>query len=172
MERWFLPFIECWLNYLEELTVEWVANAIKEDTFEATPSADSSQLEHSSSIRDVVSAIYQQLNFIADLNWHDPFQNAKFLQTFAKIISKAMEHYCKVIIETEMQSSTSIGNLGWQEILDMSAKAKELALSGGKLPEKAQDISLAVINFINIYSFVLSYQIWNTDSRNWTSCLN
>lgn len=146
MERWFLPFIESWLNHLERLTVEWVGNAIKEDTFEATYSAESSQVEHSSSIRDVLSAIYQQLDFIADLKWHDSVQNAKFLQTFARIISKAMEHYCRVIIETEMQQSTSIGNIGWQEILEMSAKAKEIALSGGKLPEKAQDIPLAVIN--------------------------
>jgi hypothetical protein len=166
MERWFLPFIECWLNHLEQLTVEWVGNAIKEDAFEAIPAVDSSQLEHSSSIRDVISAIYQQLNFIADLNWHDPAQNAKFLQTFARIISKAMEHYCRIIIESEMQSSTSIGNIGWQEILDMSAKAKELALSGGKLPEKAQDIPLAVISSINIYSFVLSYQILSMDLGN------
>ena len=145
MERWFLPFIESWLNHLEHLTVEWVGNAIKVDSFEITHCSEASQLEHSSSIRDVISAIYQQLDFIADLKWHDPVQNAKFLQTFARIISKAMEHYCRVIIESEMQTSTSIGNIGWQEILDMSVKAKELAISGGKLSEKTQDIPLAVI---------------------------
>lgn len=145
MERWFLPFIESWLIHLELLTVEWVGNAIKADSFERTYSSDSSQLEHSSSIRDVISAIYQQLDFIADLKWHDPVQNAKFLQTFARIISKAMEHYCRVIIESEMQSSTSFGNIGWQEILDISAKAKELAISGGKISEKTQNIPLTVV---------------------------
>ena len=84
-----------------------MGNAVKQDSFEITHSTDSSQIEHSSSIRDVVSAIYQQLDFIADLKWHDPVQSAKFLQTFAKIISKAMEHYCQVIIESEMHTSAS-----------------------------------------------------------------
>jgi hypothetical protein len=144
IERWFLPFIEMWLNHLEVLTVEWVGNAIKEDKFETILSSGTSQLEHSSSIRDIISAIYQQLDFIADLKWHDPTQNAKFLQTFAKIISKAMEHYSQVILESELQSSTTAGIIGWQEILEMSAKAKELAISGGKVPEKTQDIPLAV----------------------------
>ena len=142
LDRWFLSFIESWLNHLENLTVEWVRNAINEDKFEITQSHHSLEVEPSSSIRDVLTAIYQQLDFIADLQWHEPIQNAKFLQSFARIISKATEHYCKVIVESEMQSSSSTVNISWQEIWDLSARAKEIALSGSN--KKAHDIPLSV----------------------------
>jgi hypothetical protein len=86
IEGWFAPFMYKWLKQLSLKTVGWVDNAIKADNFE--PIAPPSQYEvplHSSSITDVFSAIYSELEFITDLQWSDAVQNAQFLQAFAKV---------------------------------------------------------------------------------------
>ena len=85
IEGWFAPFIFKWLNQLSTKTINWVDQAVKTDSF--TPegtSADGIPL-HSSSITDVFSAIYSELEFITDLQWSDAVQNAQFFQAFAKV---------------------------------------------------------------------------------------
>ena len=88
VERWFAPFVHKWLEHLGEKTLEWVTNAVKADGFEpVVPPGEGGEnvLHHSSSIADLFSAVYQELDFIADLGWSNPVQNALFLQAFAKV---------------------------------------------------------------------------------------
>ena len=86
IESWFAPFMYKWLGQLSKKTIGWVEQAVKADSF--TPEGftpDGSPL-HSSSITDVFTAIYSELEFITDLKWSDTLQNAQFFQAFAKVI--------------------------------------------------------------------------------------
>lgn len=86
VERWFAPFVHKWLEHLGERTLEWVTNAVKADNFEPViPPGGGDELHNSSSIADLFSAVYQELDFIKDLGWSNVVQNALFLQAFAKV---------------------------------------------------------------------------------------
>lgn len=87
IEDWFAPFMYKWLAKLSEKTIVWVEEAIKADPFE--PAADTKRGEipsHSSSITDVFSAIYSELELINNLQWSDPVQNAEFFSAFSKVL--------------------------------------------------------------------------------------
>lgn len=86
IEGWFAPFMYKWLAQLSQRTLGWVTLAIKADTFIPESTTDGSVPLHSSSITDVFSAIYTELEFITDLQWSDPVQNAQFFQAFAKVL--------------------------------------------------------------------------------------
>ena len=122
-----------WLDHLQDKSIEWVRNAIKADTFASTSSESAEQPTCSSSITDVFSAIYQQLDFIADLKWKDSVQNATFLEMFTKIIHKSISEYCDALTSSELKGASN-SLAGWQELL-----------AGGKSSSKPQDISMEVI---------------------------
>lgn len=84
VERWFHPFISNWLEHLSHRTLEWVNNATAQDNFLALESEDD-EMKHSSSIVDLFSIIYQELEFIMDLGWSNVVQNAIFFQKFSKV---------------------------------------------------------------------------------------
>eukprot|EP00842_Homolaphlyctis_polyrhiza_P003720 jgi/Hompol1/4349/HPOL_007115-RA len=88
-ERWFSPFMMRWLGTLQEKTVDWVTQAVRTDTFEPTEAAnEEGNPAHSSSITDVFTAIYSELEFITDLGWSDPLENAIFFQSFARTVNR------------------------------------------------------------------------------------
>ncbi len=66
-------------------TLGWVEQAVKADSFVPEGVGADGIVLHSSSITDVFSAIYSELEFITDLKWSDPVQNAQFFQAFAKV---------------------------------------------------------------------------------------
>jgi hypothetical protein len=96
IESWFAPFMYKWLKNLSIKTVEWVEQAVKEDDFKTLQSTTGEMPLHSSSITDVFTALYAKLEFITDLNWSDPVQNAQFFQAFAKVffIFETDHEYC------------------------------------------------------------------------------
>lgn len=84
IEGWFMPFMYKWFSSVAVKTDDWVAKAIEHDNFEAVDDGSAAPL-HSSSIIDIFSAIYTELEFISDLQWSDSVQNAYFLQYFSKV---------------------------------------------------------------------------------------
>ncbi|KAI8803617.1 hypothetical protein BJ742DRAFT_682975 [Cladochytrium replicatum] len=112
LERWFHPFVQMWLKHLGTQTVIWVDNALRADDFSPLPGTEGDVLPYSSSIRDVYSAIYAELDVVLGLVGEDNNNNgkkggngrqgsAKFLQIFAKVVNQALEHYCDRIISSE-----------------------------------------------------------------------
>nr|QBH67539.1 C2 domain protein [Ustilago esculenta] len=97
---WFEPHIRHWLINSEKKTAEWVHNAIANDRF--TP-IESEGAVHSSSIDDLFGALQQPVDFILGLMWPDAHQNARFLTTLAKIVSRAVEQYCSRVEEMFME---------------------------------------------------------------------
>ncbi|KAJ3414132.1 hypothetical protein HDV05_007076 [Chytridiales sp. JEL 0842] len=117
VERWFAPFVFKWLDHLSEKTVEWVTNAIRADNFEPIGDRDpNGNPPHSSSVTDLFTAVYQELEFIMDLGWSNPVQNAGFFQKFAKTINKAVEQYCDAIGTGELKVEPSTGTT-WAALL-------------------------------------------------------
>jgi hypothetical protein len=85
IEGWFAPFMYKWLKSLSKKTLIWVQQAVKADSFVPEGEGADGIPLHSSSITDVFVAIYSELEFIVDLQWSDPLQNAQFFQAFAKV---------------------------------------------------------------------------------------
>ncbi|KAH9270865.1 hypothetical protein BASA83_007018 [Batrachochytrium salamandrivorans] len=54
-----------------------------------------------------LSAIYSELEFITDLGWSDPLENAVFFQSFAKTVNKAIEQYCDAIAIGELKHASA-----------------------------------------------------------------
>ncbi|KAJ3155766.1 hypothetical protein HDU86_004235 [Geranomyces michiganensis] len=117
VERWFSPFISRWLEHLSSRTVEWVNNAVKADQFEPVADAVERGGGYSSSVTDLFSAVYQELEFIKGLEWSDPVQSAGFMQAFAKSVSKAIEHYCEAIALGETKVDPQTSGTSWQGLL-------------------------------------------------------
>ncbi|KAJ1566389.1 hypothetical protein HK405_010026 [Cladochytrium tenue] len=99
VEKWFAPFVFKWLDHLLTKTVSWVTSAVKADNFDP-PAGERDQdgiPPHSSSVTDLFSAVYSELEFIIDMGWTNEVQNAGFFQKFAKTVNKAIEQYCDAI---------------------------------------------------------------------------
>ncbi|KAI9318895.1 hypothetical protein DFJ73DRAFT_338207 [Zopfochytrium polystomum] len=116
VERWFSPFVTKWLDSLANQTLEWVTNAVRADNFE--PQGEGGETEggvppHSSSVTDIFTAIYQQLDFIMDLGWSNTVQNAGFFQKFAKSVNKAIEQYCDAIGLGELRIEPTPSRTNW-----------------------------------------------------------
>ncbi|KAI9206279.1 uncharacterized protein BJ171DRAFT_579788 [Polychytrium aggregatum] len=122
IERWFAPFVHRWLLNLNERTQEWVSNSVKSDTFEPiqqppvslsiNSSNDSLNSEvpvpkpmtHSFSVTDLFSAMYQELEFINDLEWTNIEQRSLFFQSFARTVHDAIEQYCDAVVLGEIKA--------------------------------------------------------------------
>jgi hypothetical protein len=77
VQHWFLPFVYKWLDHVGRKSLEWVDASVQHDSFQ-TP-------RHSSSISDVFTALYEELDVLVDLKWTDEIQNAAFMQKFAQV---------------------------------------------------------------------------------------
>jgi hypothetical protein len=90
IEKWFKDFVISWLKAQQDKTEEWVKNAIDSDKLEKT----SDEIPHSSSVVDLFSIMFEELDLIKGLEWSDIDQKTEFMTTFAKIVTKAIEQYC------------------------------------------------------------------------------
>jgi len=90
VEKWFKDFVISWLKAQQDKTIEWVKNAIDSDKLEKT----SDEIPHSSSVVDLFSIMFEELELIKGLEWSDIDQYTEFVTTFAKIVTKAIEQYC------------------------------------------------------------------------------
>jgi hypothetical protein len=83
VEKWFAPFVMKWLDHLSKQTITWVGRALESDSF--IPINVDEDQKHSSSVTDLFTVVYQQLDFIKGLDWSNVVQSARFLQKFAKV---------------------------------------------------------------------------------------
>ena len=146
---WFEPHIRHWLINTERKTTEWVNNAIASDKFEPI---DSEGAAHSSSIDDLFGALQQPVDFIQSLSWPDAYQNARFLTTLAKIISRSIEQYCSRVEEMfmeEMFPRTAEGQDMYQKQSAWMVKAKQ-TISGEKKVEPFHFQSTSCVKLNNI----------------------
>ncbi|KAJ1551745.1 hypothetical protein HK096_002450 [Nowakowskiella sp. JEL0078] len=100
VERWFHPFVTRWLEVITVKTLLWVKNAVDADRFQLTDLGSDdpeNDTPHSESITTVLKAVYEEFEFITDLKWSNTLQNAGFLQSFAKMVNRAIELYCDAI---------------------------------------------------------------------------
>ncbi|KAI8813334.1 hypothetical protein BJ742DRAFT_672735, partial [Cladochytrium replicatum] len=150
LERWFHPFVQMWLKHLGTQTVVWVDNAIRADDFSPLPGTEGDVLPYSSSIRDVYSAIYAELDVVLGLVGEDNNKgkkggngrqgSAKFLQIFAKVVNQALEHYCDRIIASETKKAGE-GEWTLWETVTTTAQTVINAATGGK-DTGGKDISM------------------------------
>ncbi|KAJ3282227.1 hypothetical protein HDU79_010089 [Rhizoclosmatium sp. JEL0117] len=128
-EKIFSPFVLKWLDFIGTTTMEWVANAMRADTFEPIGDFDDTGGDppHSSSVMDVFTAINHELSFIMDLKWSNQAQNAGFYQKFAKTIFTAIEQYCDVIGTGELKPAEGAGGKKWVDMITQLRANKKTA---------------------------------------------
>ncbi|KAK7039232.1 hypothetical protein VNI00_010137 [Paramarasmius palmivorus] len=128
----FEPYVRQWLVNTENRTENWVQAAIAADKFEAEDAEG-----HSSSIVDLFDSLRSPITFLQDLEWDNEYQNARFFTGLAKIISKAVEQYCRNIetmFLTEMFPRPN-DYLQPQKSSAWLEKARQLAITGEKKVE-------------------------------------
>jgi len=81
VERWFAPFILKWLDHISEKTTSWVQEAVRVDTL--VPTSD--EIPYSSSVTDLFTVVYAELEGIKNLKWNNVMQRASFINKFAKV---------------------------------------------------------------------------------------
>ncbi|KAL1915951.1 uncharacterized protein VTP21DRAFT_6339 [Calcarisporiella thermophila] len=106
LESHFLTTIHRYLQECESCILEWVQNALQQDTFH--PLRDEGA-QCSSSIVDIFISIHQAVDFIQQLEWPDPAKNAEFQTQLARIACRAMEQYC-VLMEYLFSQDIQMGN--------------------------------------------------------------
>ncbi|TPX33011.1 hypothetical protein SmJEL517_g04041 [Synchytrium microbalum] len=114
VERWFAPFVMKWLEHLSERTAIWVNNAIAADRFEPVTDGhlnqDGDPPLYSSSITDLFTAVYSELEFLVELGWSNAVQNASFFQRFAQTVNRAIEQYCDAMGTGEIKEKDGGGS--------------------------------------------------------------
>ncbi|KAI8811659.1 hypothetical protein BJ742DRAFT_125198 [Cladochytrium replicatum] len=105
LENWFSPFLRKWLFHMSSKTIDWVSNAVRAGTFELVgiPSEEqragtTAGLQHSSSVTDLFSVIFQEMDILLGMKWRDPVQSASCLQAFAKTVYTAIDQYCYALM--------------------------------------------------------------------------
>ncbi|KAJ7054762.1 hypothetical protein C8F01DRAFT_1148844 [Mycena amicta] len=88
----FEPYVRQWLVNTDNKTGQWVEAAIKADKFQAEGPEG-----HSSSIVDLFESLRSPINFLQDLEWQDPYQEARFVTSLSKSMAKAIEQYCRSV---------------------------------------------------------------------------
>ncbi|RCI06748.1 hypothetical protein CU098_013112 [Rhizopus stolonifer] len=92
-ESWFLPHIKRWLKGVQESTLAWVQSALEQDDFSPTSASTS----YSSSVTDLFSILDKSVQFAMDLNWPNYFQYCVVQIRLSKVVSEAIESYCKTM---------------------------------------------------------------------------
>ncbi|KAI8843746.1 hypothetical protein BC829DRAFT_363978 [Chytridium lagenaria] len=128
IERWFAPFVSNWLENLSTQTLDWVNNAVKVDAFDVVVGhrEDEANPPHSSSVTDLFTAVFQELEFVAALRWRNEVQSAAFFQKFAKTMNKAVEQYCDAIGTGELKAaeSATTGST-WSSLLQTASSKQQ-----------------------------------------------
>ncbi|KAF8315851.1 hypothetical protein DL93DRAFT_2125393 [Clavulina sp. PMI_390] len=94
---YFRPYVQQWLVSTDNMTGTWVKNALAEDQFEAV-----GEEGHSSSIVDLFEFMKPPIDFLLELEWTDQYEEARFLTSLSKTISKCIEQYCRTVEELFM----------------------------------------------------------------------
>ncbi|KAI8815137.1 hypothetical protein BJ742DRAFT_765530 [Cladochytrium replicatum] len=139
LENWFSPFLRKWLVHMSSKTIEWVSNAVRADKFEFVNIPSEEQraggtmagLLHSSSVTDLFSVIFQEMDILLGVKWRDPVQSASCLQAFAKTVYTAIDQYCYALMIGENGADQgAVTNPGWAALTSLRTTA----------PREPQDI--------------------------------
>ena len=85
IENWFSPFIFKWLQQLSKKTVSWVDNAILADDFQPVAGSKNGILSHSSSVSDIFSALFSNLQLFDSLGFATSTKVERVYQSFAQV---------------------------------------------------------------------------------------
>jgi len=97
--KWFEPFVMHWLNENDDMSMEYLHNALEKDRqtgFQQT----SEHCLFSSSVVDVFTQLNQCHGIIKTLDLHDPLVIAKYMQRFSVTISQVLLGYANAIRRT------------------------------------------------------------------------
>ncbi|KAL8948806.1 MAG: hypothetical protein Q9222_005035 [Ikaeria aurantiellina] len=101
IEATLADFVWRWIQATESVINDWVDEAIKQDQFRVrTDNAQQIPTEeqrHSVSVIDIFTSFKQTIERVAQLNWDDDLQYAKFMTALAKIIGAGIARYCDVV---------------------------------------------------------------------------
>jgi hypothetical protein len=92
-------FVWRWIRVTDENLVGWVENAFKQDKFKmiAPPGLHAEEQRYSVSVFDVFRSFKESKDQIAELNWDEPYQQAKFMTAIAKAMGQGISKYCELI---------------------------------------------------------------------------
>lgn len=83
LDKDFEPYVLRWLDYTHSNTLTWVRNAINVDDFK--PSDLDGASDHTSSIVDLIASCKGAVQYVTDLQWPDPVQNAVFITRLSAV---------------------------------------------------------------------------------------
>jgi SOS response regulatory protein OraA/RecX len=94
-------FVWRWIRLTDQKVMEWVEQALRQDGF-AVQSSNSAELvdenaRHSVSVIDIFRSFNQVIEQMAELDWADEFQYAKFMTALSKSIGRGVARYCEAV---------------------------------------------------------------------------
>ncbi|KAF2402012.1 hypothetical protein EJ06DRAFT_555612 [Trichodelitschia bisporula] len=95
IEQHLQEFVWRWISMTESSITGWVEGAVKQDNFEITPNNDDQR--HSVSVVDIFRSFNECIEQVAQLNWDDDLQYAKFMTAMAKAVGLGIAKYCDLV---------------------------------------------------------------------------
>ncbi len=125
-------FVWRWISMTEATMIEWVDNAVKQDSFRVRTENDEMPTEdqrHSVSVIDIFSSFNQTIDRVVQLNWDDDLQYAKFMTLLAKVVCAGIARYCEI---TEQKFSKEMDRLTPEQEAARNQSTQEKWLSLAK----------------------------------------
>ncbi|KAI9728300.1 MAG: hypothetical protein M1834_007704 [Cirrosporium novae-zelandiae] len=94
-------FVWRWINMTDEKLLGWIEEAVKQDSFQVRTDSPNQipneEQRHSVSVIDIFRSFNQTVNEVAQLEWDDDVQYAKFMTALAKSIGVGLSKYCDLL---------------------------------------------------------------------------
>ena len=101
LEDQLADFVWRWIAVTSEQIPKWVEEAVKQDLFKVRPEVPgqvpTADERHSVSVIDIFRSFNQVIDQVAQLNWDDDLQYAKFMTALSKSIGAGLAKYCDLI---------------------------------------------------------------------------